>query len=251
MSATAKRREQKARRAEIANKDVTARIGVVISALVAVASLAVSGASYQEQKHQFAEVQTEKLSISLSPLMYDPIRLTRINFGKEGRVVIQPWKLTLSNTGQQRLSITSYEVSEGVRPGQRIYTGLRSGMFNSQNQIAELPLTLEPGESKVFTLSVGALVSAEVAKVLAEEADPATGFVFKPGLALAKKNLDLLGNRVSYEEWATGIRLTTLTNKPAQTFWYAAQTGRNNTFYGSGHGGSPSPELERLDFNGK
>jgi hypothetical protein len=243
MSATAKRGLDSR-----STKDLVARISAFTSIFVAVASLVVSCASFQEQRRQFAEVQTEKLSITLVPREYEPVRITRINFGKDGSVVITPWKLTVSNVGQQRLSITSYEVSEGAKPSHRFYTGLSNGMFDAGGKVVELPITFEPGESKTYSLSVGMLVDNEVHKALSAAADPNTGWVVKPGLALAASNLDLLGNTISYEQFESGAKLEVLTEKRGQTFWYAATTGRSNVFYGSGQSVAPSPELERFGF---
>lgn len=230
------------------NKDRLARYGAAASAFVAFASLGISCASYREQKHQFNQVQAEKLAVTLVPREYDPVRITRINFGPDGRVVIVPWKLTLSNTGQQRLSITSYEISTGERPGQKLYTGLDSGLFDDKTELVKLPITLEPGDSKMFTISMGMLVSKEVGDALLPAAEASTGFVMKPALVLAKQDLDLHGNKVAYAEFPNGSQLTMLTNHAGQVFWFVARTGRNNVFVGSGHSIAPSPELARLNF---
>lgn len=200
-------------------------------------AVAVAENALAEQKRQFSEVQTEKLDIQLVAQAYDPLQVTRINFREQGQVIVTPWKLLLSNTGQQKLSITGYELSEGKSVGARFYTGLNGGMYDELRQRinpSDTPIHLEPGDTRIFTLHIGLLVKSKVADVLWSNADTKTGFVAGPTLSLAKAGLDLYGNEVEFKEYATGMTYTRLTSVQTPTFWYRATTGRGNAFLGSG-----------------
>lgn len=150
-----------------------------------------------------------------------------------GRVVQVPWQLALSNTGHQKLSITKYSITTGVSPDSTSYSGIDGGMFRPDyQQSVDLPLTLEPGESRLFVVLVGILVSPKVHEVLSSLEDPKSRTVGNANAVLAKQNLDLYGNKVNYQEFAGGGYVLTVEqeNQKSQTFWYQAVSGRGNVF---------------------
>lgn len=232
-------------------------IGIVSSIVLALASLIfswmaveISKSSLSEQKRQFNEVQSEKLTIQLMPMPHDPIQLTDIKLGPEGQVVMLPWRLTLSNTGQQRLSIVRYEISEGNQPGSRYYTGLNGGIWDRAMKPIDLlsePISIEPGETRVYVIKIGMLTKPEVAKVLGEGVDLRTGIVTGSSKLLASKGLDLFGNEVELQQFGNGFVLTRLTSKATPRYWCQLTTGRNNVFIGSGNSSLSGwvPEAEK------
>ncbi len=237
-------------------------IGIVFSILLAVASsifswkaVQISSDGLAEQRRQFSEVQTEKLGVELIPVAYDPIKLTEINFGSSGRVVMTPWKLRLSNTGQQKMSITGYELSEGEGQSARYYTGLNGGIWSFTKNKKRIdpsvePISLEPGDTHVYLLQIGILIKPEVAKVLSIKADVRTGLIMDPANELALSGLDLFGNKVDFQQFPDGFILTRLTNNKTPTYLFKATTGRNNVFKGYGRTES-AISMRPLDVPGK
>jgi len=225
-------------------------IGIAGSIALALASLifswkavAISDSALKEQRRQFEEVQSEKLVIRLTPMPYDPIWLTEIKLGPEGQVAVTPWRLTLSNTGQQKLSIINYEISEGDKPGSKYYTGINGGIWDGKMQRIDLlsePISIEPGETRIYIVHIGILIKPEVAKVLGKNIDLGTRMVTEPAKLLATNGLDLFGNEVEFQQFANGVVLTMLTNEATPTYWCQLTTGRNNIFVGSGSASLPA-----------
>jgi hypothetical protein len=227
---------------------IVSAVGALISAAFAALSwqtsqnaLGISQQALDAQQSQFEEVQAEKLDVALQPLAYDPVRITPISLGDEGKVVTTRWRLQFSNTGQQRLSITNYRLSEGKYAGAREYTGLDGGIFEANDKRifpSENPIVLEPGDTKVFRLDVGQLTTNRVADTLALGADPTSGVVFHSTALLAKAGVDLYGNRVEIRNYASGSMLLRFDDLPKPTYWLEVFTGRSNKFVVSA---SPSP----------
>jgi hypothetical protein len=110
--------------------DKFARAIAIISLLVAIATFALP---YIETRRQFQVLQTEVLTVRLNPHVDGPFRITDHNFGLGGRVVQVPWQLILSNTRNQKLSLTEYSIRSRGSPSSSsslLYTGMNGGMFH-------------------------------------------------------------------------------------------------------------------------
>ena len=164
--------------------DSFARGVAIVSLFVAIAAVALP---YFEQRRQFQVLQTEELAVRLNPHTDGPIRISDKNFGPMGRLVQVPWGLTLSNTGNQKLSITRYSVTTGASPNSTYYTGIDGGMLQSDQKPLDLPLTLEPGESRSLVLFIGILVPQSVYEVLSSLKEPSLRTVVNAGDALGKR----------------------------------------------------------------
>lgn len=212
-----------------AKSDTFARSLAIISLFVAIAAIALP---YIEQRRQFQVLQTEDLAVSLNPHTDGPIRLTDRNFGPKGRLIQVPWDLTLSNTGNQKLSIIRYSISTGASPHSNYYGGIDGGVLQADQKPLDLPLMLEPGESRSLVVFVGVLVPPAVYEVLSSLKKPGLRTVRSARDALSKRGMDIYGNKVSYTEYAPGIYELTVEpeNQRSPRFWYEAVTGRGNTF---------------------
>ena len=202
-------------------------IGIAIVSLVI--SIAAVALPYMEQRREFRVLQGEELSVRLNPHADGQFHITEFNFGPRGRVMQVPWELTLSNIGNQKLSITTYSVSSGISPNSTSYSGIDGGMFDLEQKPIYLPLTLEPGESRRFVLFVGILVPPKVHEALSV-GHLKLRTVGDATKILAKQGLDLYGNKVNYQEYAGGAYVISVekTNQIFPTFWYQAVSGRGN-----------------------
>jgi hypothetical protein len=212
--------------------DKFARGIALVSLLVAIAAIAVP---YIEQRRQFRVLQTEQLAIHLNPHADGPFRITKHNFGPMGRVVQFPWQVTLANTGNQKLSITEYSITSGIRPDTTFYSGIDGGMLKPNQDSVDLPLTLDPGESRQFVVLIGIMVTPKVHDILASIKDPKLRTVGYATKALARRGLDIYGNEVTYREYVGGAYQLTVAkeNQKSPTFWYRAVSGRGNVFLAS------------------
>jgi hypothetical protein len=211
--------------------DVFARTMAILSLVVAVATVGVSYFQFGEQKRQFQVLQSEELTLRLNSHADGPLRITRNNFGQLGFVVQVPWRLTVSNTGNVKLSITEYSITTGSSPDAMFYTGIDGGMLTQEGKAVDLPMVIEPGDSRILIIYVGILVPTKVHEILSAMTDskPNTALAVK---TLAKQGLDLYGNKVNYAEYPGGESLLTIEKKDqnSPTFWYRAVTGRGNAF---------------------
>lgn len=175
-------------------------------------------------------MHSEELALHLNPSVEGVFRITEHNFGPSGHVVQVPWRLTLSNTGSQTLSVTERTITTGGSAGSTWYTGIDGGMFQSDQKPVELPIKLEPGESRAFIVLVGVLVPPKVLAALSSLDDPKSRTVSAATRALGKEGLDLYGNQVSYREYGGGAIFEVRREQNAPTFWYQVKTGRGKEF---------------------
>lgn len=208
---------------------------------LAVASLVISVAAilvpyiqhrsvFNEQKRQFAASQKEELTVHLDPHADGPFRITKYSI-EMSHVVQIPWEVTLSNTGNQQLSVIEYCITLGPPPNfGGSYSGIDGGMFTKEDRAVDLPLAIEPGESRSVLIFVGICVPAEAYGVLSAIEDTNLRTVDHAAIALAKQGLDIYGNKVTYREYAQGSYHVTFEDEApfSQRFWLRVVTGRGN-----------------------
>ena len=200
----------------------------VIALLSLVASMAAVVVPYVQQRAS----QEEQFKAELELRGKGSYKLAGINLGEHGKVVQSPWRVTLSNVGNQKLSITRYTLSEGKTPGARTYTGLDGGLTDEQGVAVQLPLVLEGGETRAFILHIGSLVSPKSVDLLQTYASDGSIPVEQGNLVLARTGVDLYGNALTLKEFDSGYMVEwTLPKKP--TYWIEVTTGRANSFRAS------------------
>lgn len=224
-----------------ANKpDNFARAMAALSLLVAIATAIVScvqqDSALEEQRRQFQVLQKENLAVRLNPYVEGRTTLTGKRFGSAGTLVRSSWGLTLSNTGNQKLSLTQYRISTGASPGALVYTGIDGGLSTDDGTAEKLPIVLEPGESRALLLDIGFLVPAEVYSALSSIEKPELLSAESVRIELARRGLDLYGNTVQFKEFPGGGASITAnsSNQKSPTIWLQITTGRGNTFTISG-----------------
>lgn len=216
--------------------DKLARAMAALSLLVAIATAIVSyvqqSSALEEQKRQFQVRQKEDLAIRLNPHVEGRTKLTGQRFGSAGTLVRSFWGLTLSNTGNQKLSLTQYRISTGASPGAYFYSGMDGGLLAADSTIEKLPIILEPGESRVLLLDIGFLVPDKVYSALSslKESDLLSAHSLE--IELARKGLDFYGNKVEFQEFPGGGEIISVdsNNQKNPTIWLQITTGRGNTF---------------------
>jgi hypothetical protein len=197
----------------------------VIALLSLVASAAAVVVPYLQQR----ALQEELLKPELEWRGDGNYKLTGINLGEKGRVIQTPWRVILSNVGTQKLSVTRYTLSEGETPGALRYSGLDGGLSSELGVAVDLPVTLEGGETKVFILHIGAIVSPESEKILKEHAQNKSVTVEQGDLILAREGTDLYGNSVNLKEYGPAYIIEKDYSK-APKYWIEITTSRANSF---------------------
>ncbi len=225
--------------------DYFARTTALISLTFAIVAIVVS--YYQQvlaqefQKEQFEILQKEKLTIKVNPNVDGSIRLTNYNLGHLGHVVQISWKIIISNTGNQKLSITDYSVTRGGSPESLYYSGIDGGIINKKLQVIEFPLILDPGESRLAYIFVGITVPPLAYKILSSLDKNATLTDILVMKVLGKQGIDYYGNTVQYEEFEGGLfHFSVKDTKKAQRFWIKFTTGRGDIYYGTGMAYNPN-----------
>jgi hypothetical protein len=188
--------------------------------------------AYQEQIKQFAKLQDEELDLKVDPHSNGLFRITGIELGDFGRVIQFPWKLQISNTGNQRVTIVIYKLCEGSEPDSKFYSGIDGGMITNELNTVSLPLTVEARESKTLYLMIGILVPKVVFQALSSIQDPKKRTTDQSTMVLGRLGIDLYGNTVDFKEF--GANTFTLSvaeeNQRAPKYWYVAITGLGRQF---------------------
>jgi len=204
----------------------------LLSLLMSVVAVVFSGVQLSEDKRQFRIVQSEQLHIAVDANTDGPIRVVRA-----GQVVQLPWAVTLSNTGNQKLSVTDLSMSKkkDEQSATVAYSGMNGGFFRRDLSPLEYPLTLEPGDSQRYVAMVGVLVPQSVSEVLLDLEDSKLE-MDSASLALAKQGLDVYGNAVTYSELGSEASVISVDQGEGSfpTFRFRAVTGRGNVFESSG-----------------
>jgi len=117
--------------------------------------------------------------------------------------------------------------------GSTFYTGIDGGLVTPKSDPVDLPMTLEPGESRSLFVSIGIRVPSNVFEVLSG-IDPGKRTTEQATIALGRKGLDLYGNQVDFKEIDGSYMLTIEPDKQkSPRFWFKATTGRGNAFAAS------------------
>ena len=189
-----------------------------------------------EQRRQFRILQAEQLVIRLNPHVDGTFRITKNNLGPLGHVVQVPWGLTLSNTGNQKLSVIKYSITTGSSPNSTFYSGIDGGMVNADGKPVSLPFSIEPGDSRSFVVFIGTTVPSNVYEILSSNGNRDLPTIARAKIALAKRGIDIYGNKVAYQEYAGGGYLLTVDkeNQKYPRYWFQVDSGRGNAFLTSG-----------------
>jgi len=224
------------------SKDNFARITSILALLIALATVVMP---FVQQSQQFKTQQTEALNVILHPTVNGPIKLTGSDFGDKGVLVEMPWELTISNTGNRKLSIIEKRLSVGESPGISYYSGIDGGLFTSDFQPINLPLTLDSGESRVLLIYVGTLIPKNVFEILRTLNDGRSVTDRDALKALGKKNIDIYGNPVKFRDHGNAnFSISFPSANKAPAYWIRLSTGRGNVFFGSAT--KYLPALEKL-----
>jgi hypothetical protein len=132
--------------------------------------------------------------------------------------------------GNLKTSILRYRITSGASPAGNFYSGIDGGMFLPNGRPVALPMTLDPGESRVYTLMIGILVPPTVQKILAAIPDPRSLPIKQVTKIFAKEGVDVFGNAVTYKEIDGKDLIQFGEGYKAPKYWYLAESGRGNVF---------------------
>jgi hypothetical protein len=202
----------------------------ICSSVVAYWNYSQQRVTFEEQKRQFELLQSEQLVLGLESRTDGLFKITDANFGSSGRVVQFPWELGISNSGNQKLSIVSYNISSGSKAGSTFYSGIDGGLLTSKGEAVTLPMVLETGESRSLFVLIGIRVPPDVFEILSG-IDPGKRTTQQAIIAVGRKGLDLYGNQVDFKELDGSYVLSIASDKQkSPRFWLKVTTGRGNAF---------------------
>lgn len=208
--------------------DNFARLTSILSLIVAIAAVVVPYIQYRQEQEESVSINVNLHNIK------EQVKLTKYNFVElGGRVVQVPSELVISNTANRKLSIVSYSISTGETQNSQYYSGIDGGIYDDKGKKVQLPIILEPGDSKILQIYIGIVVPPKVFDILST-------LKLKPSLSsqqtfltLARNKLDIYGNRVEFEEYPGGAYSWSIDNKLRQKsprYWLQFTTGRGNSF---------------------
>jgi hypothetical protein len=205
---------------------------LLVAALGSASTFLYQKHAISQQEQQFLLLHSELVSIHLDRKAPGYFFVPGYNFGTLGVVLQIPLRLTVSNVGEQSLSITDYVLSSGTHAGAREYSGIQGKLLDRMNGSVTLPIDLSAGETKVFTAYIGYLVPGPVATLMSQLQGP--GNIVPETLTekLAENGMDLFGNSVKYERLSGGLSSITVDegNQKAPTIWCELTTGRGKVF---------------------
>jgi hypothetical protein len=108
--------------------------------------------------------------------------------------------------------------------------------MGQDGEAVDLPIVLEPGESRFLAIYVGMLVPGSVYEALSSSNNRKSATtVAEVTKVLGKLGLDLYGNRVDFTEFPDGSYIANIDiqEQNAPAFWFRLTTGQGEVFIGS------------------
>ena len=176
--------------------------------LVALGSFLISCASLFLSLYVLRLSHVERLTVEVYPFGSRDFATVVWRDTPEQTGVVQVfWEALLSNTGDRRLSVVSYDVRDVTNGQNAVYNSLKGGLFDTRERPLSLPITLEPGESTLLLLKIGLLLHPRAVEVL-QEAVPFGKPISRTDLqiALAKAGIDIYGNPIELTTYPGGKR---------------------------------------------
>lgn len=206
------------------------------SRCIAVLSFVLSIAAFIFPIYQHYQEQKEIALININNISYkDNVIITKNNFGEEGQVIQLPWKFTISNSGNRKLSITEYDISSGQSLGAVFYSGIKGELMKLSGEVINLPITLDAGESISGIIYIGVIVPKKVVDIINNLNDKSNIKYNDLIRILARSGFDIYGNKVKYKEY--GEESYTLEvekeQQKSQAFWIEFKSGRGIKFINS------------------
>ncbi|RNC81377.1 MAG: hypothetical protein ED559_06180 [Phycisphaera sp.] len=153
-----------------------------------------ANALFKAQNNLLRAQADEVLAVTVNPHANGAVRVTGYDFGRLGSVVQFPWLLTISNTGQQRLSVTNYRI---VGHKGAVYSGLDGGLFDHEMRPVSFPLVLQSGEAVELVILVGHMIPTDVIDRFPVSASGTELLDTVLTKHLAAQGIDVFGNRVT------------------------------------------------------
>lgn len=171
---------------------------------------------FAQQEFIRREGKTERLSIKAARSLDLPITDSGSNFARSGRLINEPWRITLSNNSLKTISVVDFDIEKREGNSQVFYTGLNAGIFNQDNSPIRMPMQLQPGESQIVIAHVGVIAPFSAYAALKDEFDRNSGKVDSliASQLLGRNHIDLYGNPVEYKEFKGGGFLVESTQHP-------------------------------------
>lgn len=202
------------------------------NSIVSLASLAIAIASfyvsYQTKQLTMEEYISGKIEIPFGNINID---LSGPNLPSGTRIGV-PFKFTLSNTGNRKLSIVKYDIFASSELGGKMwYSGIDGGLRDENGKPLQLPLTIDTGESRFGFVDIGILADSNAIKLLKSNTTALKITRRDMDKILANNGIDVFGNPVVLEKYGdVGISITGPgQNYKEQILTVIFQTGKGTT----------------------
>lgn len=205
------------------------RIGyasVLISALAVLVPFA-------QQEFLRQEGKAERVAIAAARSLDLPLVDSGSNFARSGRLINEPWRITLSNNGSRTISVVDLQIEKHEGNSQVFYTGLNAGLFNQDGSALHMPVQLQAGESQIIIGHVGIVAPFNAYAALKDQFDQNSGKVnnLTAIQLLARSHIDLYGNPVEYQEFKSGgFLIKANSNTKLPVFAVRLKTGAGSEF---------------------
>lgn len=204
---------------------------------VGYASLVISALAvfvpFAQQEFFRREGNAERLTIVAARSLDLPLVDSGSNFARSGRLINEPWRITLSNNGSRTISVVDLQIEKHEGNSQVFYTGLNAGLFNQDGSELRMPVQLQAGESQIVIGHVGIVAPFSAYAALKDQFDKSSGKVdnLTAIRLLARSHTDLHGNPVEYQEFKSGgFLIKNASNPTLPVFAIRLKTGAGSEF---------------------
>lgn len=213
-------------KADSGSKDIFARTLALLSLIVAILSVAIP---YYQQSANYSE----SLIITLEGIYNDSeikVNVTGNSLMGDERVVCLPWRLSISNEGFTRVSISDYAFV-GLFEAARHHCKPEELVGRAKPESITLPFSLAPGEIAVDTLYFAVAPPDEALAVI--DSLPSTHTFEEMRPILGHAGTDLIGNNILFSSASeTGYVYGYYGSIERKEYHYIVITGRGNSFRG-------------------
>lgn len=134
-----------------------------------------------------------------------PVEIMKSHWLDHPAFVPVRWRAMLVNNGSIPVVLTKYRITQISRRFPIYFSGIDSGVSENGETALGFPMTLKPGDTKQFAISVGVLLNSDVYNKLKDRFPVGTKTrIRQVKHHLWKQGVGLYGNHVVYQEYPEG-----------------------------------------------
>lgn len=207
---------------------------IIISLISLIISISVATLNF----FQYFQNQKEMIAIDVKRIHDGQIKLTEYSdINNLGHVLQIPWRVVISNIGIKKTSVIECKIenihlNKNSYEGKSLYYGVNGGLFNINGENVKYPITLDGGESRIFTAYVGILTNNEVYVILRKISAVDEISINTAKKVLGNANTDIFGNNAELYELENGYSYLAVDPKKRKLYSYVFEftTGKKKHF---------------------